>query len=408
MRRAAQLFCLFTLAQSMPSTDIQAQAPRVVENSRPKWKASDALYLGAAPSLVIGTKSGAMYEFDRVAGTARLLDGRIVVADGGSRSLRFFDSTGTFLKSVGGPGGGPGEFQRLDAFFVMPGDTLVAGTIVGELSCFTGAGKYVQRYSSMNPPTSIAQAGIPVILAPLDGSGTRVVGAMPRPMSRSPGARWVDSFPVVIVDAFNVNVGNLGTLPSMDMAMSDGNPRPVWFGATAVFASGGHLLYIGYGSEYSIHVYSRQGQLKYIIQRAWSPTGVTQADIDVYVVEWGKRWIKTSGAEAEAERNSLRKDPYATTVPAFSEFLVDRVGRLWVREAQLADAPGSGALNTTPLAASHWSVFDQAGHWLGNVTMPADFQPRDIGSNYVLGTALDEDGVQSIALYQLGTSSTIH
>jgi hypothetical protein len=134
---------------------------------------------------------------------------------------------------------------------------------------------------------------------------------------------------------------------------------------------------------------------------------VTRADIDAYVVEWGKRWIKTTGAEAEAERNSMRNDPYAAIVPAFSQFLPDRVGRLWVREAHLSDAPGSGALNTTPLVSSQWSVFDQNGRWLGDVTMPARFQPGDIGVDYVLGTALDDDGVQSIVLYRLGASSDI-
>ncbi len=131
---------------------------------------------------------------------------------------------------------------------------------------------------------------------------------------------------------------------------------------------------------------------------------MTKADIDEYVVEWGKRWITATGAEAEAQRASLREDPYAATVPAFSQFIADRIGRLWVREAHLADAPGAGALNTTPLVPSIWSVFDPAGRWLGDVTMLARFQPRDIGADYVLGTVLDADGVQSIALYRLETS----
>jgi hypothetical protein len=336
-----------------------------------------------------------------------LHDGRIVVADGGSLSLRFFDSTGTFLKSVGRRGGGPGEFQALRVFFAMPGDTLVAGTDIGDLSYFTGAGQYLARLGVLNPSIPIANAGRPVMLAPLDGSGARAVAAFPRPRLRGPGSRWVDSFPVAIVDAHNAEVGELGTLPTMELAMSEGNPRQVWFGATAVYASGSGLFYIGYGSEYTVRVYAAQGKLLRIIRRAWTPVHVTRADIDAYVVEWGKRWIKKTGAEADAARDSLRNDPYAVAVPSFAQFLPDRAGRLWVREAHLADAPGAGALYTTPLVASRWSVFDQTGHWLGDVTMPARFQARDIGANYVLGTAMDEDGVQSIALYRLGTSKEV-
>lgn len=408
MRHATPLLCLATLLPAVPGNNVHAQAAPVIENPRPIWKSSEALHLGAAPVLVVGTKSWPMYEFDRVAGAARLHDGRIVVADGGSMSLRFFDSTGTFLKSVGRRGGGPGEFQTLRVFFAMPGDTMVAGAdIGGDLSYFTGAGQYLERRGVMNPSIQIANAGMPLTLAPLNGSGTRAVGALPRPRPRGPGSRWVDSFPVAIVDAHNAEIAQLGTLPSMELAMSDGNPQQPWFAANAVFASGSGLFYIGYGSEYTIRAYSSQGKLLRIIRRAWTPTHVTRADIDAYVVEWGKRWIKKTGAEEEAKRDSMRNDPYAAVVPAFAQFLPDRVGRLWVREAHLADAPGSGALNTTPLIASQWSVFDQTGRWLGDVTMPARFQPRDIGANYVLGTAIDEDGVQSIAIYRLGTSKDV-
>jgi len=408
VRRMTPLLCLATLLPALSANKVHAQAAPVIENPRPAWKTGEALHFGSAPVLVVGTELGPMYEFDRVAGAARLHDGRIVVADGGSMSLRFFDSTGTFLKSVGRRGGGPGEFQALRVFFAMPGDTLVAGAdIGGDLSYFTGDGRYLERRGVMNPSIPIANAGMPAMLAPLDGSGTRAVAALSRPKPRGPGSRWVDSFPLAIVDAQNAEVGQLGTLPAMDLAMSDGNPRQVWFGAAAVYASGNGLFYIGYGSEYTIRVYSSHGKLLRIIRRAWTPTRVTKADIEAYVVEWGKRWIKKTGAEAEAERESLRNDPYAPQVPAFAQFLLDRTGRLWVREAHLADAPGAGALNTTPLIASRWSVFDQTGHWLGDVTMPARFQPRDIGANYVLGTAIDEDGVQSIALYRLGTSKVV-
>ena len=128
---------------------------------------------------------------------------------------------------------------------------------------------------------------------------------------------------------------------------------------------------------------------------------MTKSDIDSYVVEWGKRWIKSTGAAAEAERVDLRNDPYAALVPAYSQLLPDATGRLWVREAHLADAPGAGQLNTTPLVPSIWSVFDPAGRWLGDVTMPARFLPRDIGADYVLGTALDADNVETVVMYRL-------
>jgi hypothetical protein len=46
-------------------------------------------------------------------------------------------------------------------------------------------------------------------------------------------------------------------------------------------------------------------------------------------------------------------------------------------------------------------VFDRDGAWLGDVTLPAHFQPYDIGADYVLGVARDDDGVQTVVQYAL-------
>jgi hypothetical protein len=403
MRRALSPFLLSALLCSSAS----AQAPRVVDNPRPIWKAGEALVLSAAPSLVIGDEGGPNYEFLRIRGTARLDDGRIVVVDASSLTLRFFDASGRYLKSAGGKGGGPGEFEQLDAFWRLPGDTIVAGSMLrGDLSYFTGEGKYLQRLARTPPPSAPggnAAAGWPVTLAPLDGAGLRVSGNMPMRGPATVGNRTVDSFPVAIVDQRSAEIRKIGTLPSMALAMDGGQPRTPWFGAVATYAADAKYFYIGFGTAYAINVYTRSGALSHVIRRAWTPRKVTKADIDKYVVEWGKRWIKSTGASADAERADLRNDPYAATVPAFSQFLADRTGRLWVREAKLADAPGAGQLNTTPLVPSTWSVFSPAGTWLGDVTMPARFLPRDIGADYVLGTAIDADGVETVVSYRLAT-----
>ena len=48
-----------------------------------------------------------------------------------------------------------------------------------------------------------------------------------------------------------------------------------------------------------------------------------------------------------------------------------------------------------------WRVFDRTGRWSGTVTMPARFNPMDIGSDYVLGLWRDEDDVEHVRLYRL-------
>jgi hypothetical protein len=250
----------------------------------------------------------------------------------------------------------------------------------------------------MPPPVEMAGRFRMVMAAFADG--TTVVGAFDNPAPRARGARWIQSLPVAFVGSDHATVRALGDLPAGEVVMEE-HPGQPWFGAPISAASTDDAFYIGLGTEYSIRMYARDGRLLRIIRRAWTPVPVTRSDIDTYVIEWGKRWIKSTGAEAERERADLRDDAYATTVPAFSQFLADRAGRLWVRKANLADAPGAGQLNTMPLMPSVWSVFDESGAWLGDVTLPARFMPHDIGADYVVGIARDEDDVQHLVHYRL-------
>ncbi len=372
---------------------------RIVENERPGWTTAQALRLADRPALVIGTQNGEPYQLSRVLGAVRLLDGRVVVADGGSLQLRIFDSTGAFLSAKGGRGAGPGEFQEAPRLVLSAGDVVVALEGVYNVSYFSPDLTFLRRLSANAPPIALPTGFRQVLAAFADG--VRVVASVGRPAVHAADARWIHVTPVFVVNAENKVVAPLGALPYMDLVTSEGTPRPPWFGATAVVANDDRFFYFGYGGEYAIRVYSSDGALRRIIRRRWSPAKVTRADIDAYVEEWSRRWIKTTGARAEAQRKDLRDDPYASTVPAFSQFLVDGGGRLWVREAHVADAPVAGQLNTWPLAATRWSVFDADGRWLGDVDMPARFQPTDIGQDYVLGVARNADDVPTVALYRL-------
>ena len=377
---------------------------RIVENGRPVWSAQDAPRLATSVTLVIGDRPEPDYLLSRVAGAARLSDGRIVVADGASLQLRFFDSGGEFINSVGGRGDGPGEFRQLHALGMLAGDTIFALSLLpGTVTFFDGSGEYLRRVSASRHPSDLRDR-MKMILA-VFGDQSVVVGPLPMPSHGPRRSRWVDSIPLTIIGRDTTTQVRLGTFPSMLMVMDEDAPRPPWFGPTAVLAAEGSSLFVGYSAEYSIRVFSSNGSLERVIRRRWTPTRVTRADIDEFVTEWGKRWITATGPEAERQKRDLRNDPYASEVPAYSQFVVDRAGRLWVREAHLADASGAGQLTTSPLVPSVWSVFDSGGRWLGDITMPARFRPTDIGPHYILGIALDSDGVETVVQYPYGTGA---
>ena len=169
----------------------------------------------------------------------------------------------------------------------------------------------------------------------------------------------------------------------------------------AVFTGSADRFFAGFGDRYAIRVYSATGTLQSIIRRAWTPTPVTAAEWERWVVEWSKLWVEETGAEREKAIQKVRASPYAETLPAFSQLLVDRTGKLWVREAHWQDAIAAGSLTDPPAVESVWSVFDAGGVWLGDVKMPAGFQPYDIGADYVAGKARLND-VNQVVIYSLG------
>jgi hypothetical protein len=375
----------------------------IVENHEPVWSAADAPRLGADPVLVIGDRPEPDYVLSRVAGAARMSDGRIVVADGASLQLRFFDSAGGFIGAAGGRGSGPGEFRRLDMLGALPGDTIFALSLLSEVTFFDPHGAFLRQVDGSRDRAGLPDG--PRIVAAVLGDQSLALGPIPRPSPGPHPTRWVESLPMVLVPRDTSRWVSLGNLPFMLLTMDDGMPRPPWFAPVAAFAAHGTSLYAGYGGEYAIRVFAADGTLTRIIRRRWTPTRVTDADIDEYVTEWSKRWVRGTGPDAERQKRDLRDDPYASEVPAYSQLLVDRTGRLWVREAHLADAPAAGQLNTSPLVPSVWSVFDADGGWLGDVTMPARFMPTDVGRDYVLGIARDADGVETVVAYGYGAGA---
>ncbi|MGD2120113.1 MAG: hypothetical protein PVJ76_00140 [Gemmatimonadota bacterium] len=102
--------CLATATVACNGADTPGQSEasgRSLEQGMPEeW------ILSESPVLEIGVREGEEpYQLHRARGSVLLEDGRVVVLNGGSQELRYYDPEGRFLKSVGGLGEGPGEFR---------------------------------------------------------------------------------------------------------------------------------------------------------------------------------------------------------------------------------------------------------------------------------------------------------
>lgn len=94
--------------------EVDPAGVEIVTSAAPTWSAAERRTVSAEPEVEIGVETGAEeYMLSNVGGAVRLSDGRIVVADGDALVLRVYDADGRYLSSMGGRGGGPGEFGYL-------------------------------------------------------------------------------------------------------------------------------------------------------------------------------------------------------------------------------------------------------------------------------------------------------
>ena len=178
--------------QSFSVTD--SAGIRIVENSEPAWSAGAGWRLGTEPTLTIGAVTGDLnYLFQGISHVLRLEDGTVVVADRGANELRLFDAAGGFIRSLGGPGEGPGEFQLLNEVWTRGDTILVSDNIQSRISVFGRGGDVLETIpvevapgrGSRSPKSEFADGSLLVLNAPTGGiglgTGDVIAGAVWRP-----------------------------------------------------------------------------------------------------------------------------------------------------------------------------------------------------------------------------------
>lgn len=377
---------------------------RIVENTRPAWPNGGGWTLSATPVIDIGAGDDSLYQLATVMGAVRLSDGRIAVANMGTSNIRLYDARGRYLAALGRKGQGPGEFQQVMGVLRHTGDTLVVNDMRSEVEYFTAGGKFARRM-----PTPRLQDGIVLSEFHLFDDGSYARSSWPQGHDKS--GRWTDTLVVLAVSKTAPDGMVISRHPAVEYtrpATSRG-PQSVVFGPTGRIVSAGDGYYAGYPQRYEIRRHRKDGSLEAIIRAPWTPVAVSDADIDAY-----KNFIMKLGVEGGgqvpprllAQRKQMMDEAvFAKHLPAFSVLMVDTERHLWVRDSYIASYLRQGFSSTLPVPTS-WRVFDREGRWLGAVTMPANFNPLDIGSDYVLGLWRDADDVEHVRLYRLVKTRT--
>lgn len=362
----------------------------IVENKAPSLGAG-AIKISADPVLEIGVLEGDdAYQLNRVVGATRLSDGRYAVANAGTWELRFYDAGGRHLRSVGGEGGGPGEFQYMRSLWRVAGDTLLVSDLTSRrLSVFDGEGRFVTSYAVPVPSGSLPDGTLVGWRTDQNFDSGSLTSGMLRP----------DQY-LVHYTRGDVVLDTLGRLPSTErylhLEMSGGSigsieisPPP--FGRTTEMVVSGDRVYAGSADEYEVGVYRPGVGLARLIRVARAPERVTP----VVIGALKERQLAAAG-DAEGRRaveQRFTSMEFPEFLPAYAGFRVDSEGVLWVQEYR---PPGE--------EGSRWDLFDDEGRWLTTVELPARFRVLEIGSEHLLGVWRDEMDVEYLRVYEVDRS----
>lgn len=369
---------------------------RIVENVAPLWGDEGGWQVALVPILEIGDASGeGLAVFSEVAGVARLSDGRIVVADGASVTIRFFDADGSPLASSGRFGEGPGEYQELSQISTVSGDSIVVMDAVLQRVTVLGPDGSFARSAQL----SAAQLGGYATPHGLLGDGQVLVSVDEFSTSLAPGLQRRPAG-LFAVDLEAEHVTRLGVILGPQQILEGTRSIGYLFGVgTEVTTSASDILLMS-TDQAVVRRLSRGGATKLVFSWPVEPTMVTQELLTKAMEERIAHFpAGVSTRTIERLRSRRLDETVAPYLPSARSLVVDARDNVWVESFPI---PGEGQAS--------YLIFRPDGVWLGSLALPdglkrgtiPQFDPAlEIGDDYILGVWVDELGVEFVREYQL-------
>ncbi|NNF12077.1 MAG: hypothetical protein HKN72_02570 [Gemmatimonadetes bacterium] len=336
----------------------------------PRWRLVERLRLGSAleegPSL-----------FGAIGGLAIGDGGEIYVLDSQAAEVRAFSADGTFLRSFGGGGEGPGELANPTGLVWGPeGDLWVLNWSNARYSSYTPSTGEVGR----EPRRRVSFAQFPwpgrfdvsgrLVDIGLDGAG--------RTAALRLGEDFVPSDTITLPQPYDDALVTFSRGGQMIASMPEPfAPQPVW----APRPRGG--IVVGEGRAYRLHRISFGGDttLTVEVDRPLAPVAPEEADS---AMARFRQMAESLGGATPDRQPSSRE-----TKPAHGGLFVDDQDRTWV----VAILPGG---------LRRWDLFAPDGRLLGQVESDASAGyrlPAVRGS--LVAMATEVDGVPSVIVYEM-------
>ena len=292
--------------------------------------------------LRVGEETQDGHLFGRIVALAVDSRDRIFIADRRPPSISVFSMDGELVGTVGGAGGGPGEYAEVTGVYTGPSDSVyVMGGRQFDLLVYDPADlKFVRQIQY----TIDEEWGYPQSVVGISDQGPIIwytARLFPTSMGMPQNSRAVQTSWV------GHRVRELASLPGSDEYVGlDSNGRQyvhsIKHARSPMFAlSASQLLYSGWNAEININVTTLDGDTVRTIRWPHEPVPLTVNDIP---------------ARISAEARKM----YPKFKPAYRSFVVDDQDNIWIKDYV-----------EEPATEARWQVFNSKGVLIGQVLLPS-------------------------------------
>jgi hypothetical protein len=361
------------------------------------------------PELEVGAEDGSEEEtFGRIGTVLGTPDGGLLVHDAQATAVRLFDARGGFVRTLGGQGGGPGEYEHINGITTLPDGRVVLWDAAGNrLNLYEGSGEFVRTwllpftgYFTNNALWSDAAADV-YAFATFERDAEDPRNNRHGLIRMDTAGRILDSLPYL---RWREEARPMEAR-SPDGRMMTARSRPFAPGnVTRLLPSGG--LVSGPGDPYVLYVTHPDGRKPIRVEREHAPVPVTSTE--------------QAEIRAQTEFSMRRVDPswswtgaaIPATKPAYRGLFTGRDGRIWVSLSTAAvpipeaerPAPRPGEPQPPQLTTHDPIVYDvlsSTGRLLGRVALPPRVRLYTMDGDRVWGVRRDSLDVEYAVRYRI-------
>lgn len=362
------------------------QDPIVVGVSASEFHGAPHWDIASEPNLVLGDPEPNL--IGRVDAVTMLVNGTVVVADGTTHQLLFYDDERLAAKA-GGLGDGPGEFRSLGPLVALDDSTVAAfDALSHRLTTFghDGVLREVRRFD-------LEGVSVPFVFGVgiLD-SGSLIISGPPDPSARRRAPQWVPGSLYVLGSS---SPRLLATVPAgLVLHNAEGTAVPIAVRPQSFTASDATGVWHGVATEMEFRHFGEDGRIDRIVRLEVPPQILSEAEKEAL-----RRAHRARMAAAGIDIPAL---VVLDRLPVFRQLLVDSQGLLWLETLPpFAEGSVEEWLQLPPAPRGPWVVIDPRSGSVRRVAMPDGFTPMRIDNAMILGVARDELGVETVQIHDL-------